>query len=309
MNPDYAPVFADHLAEEQFSRDGYLVMPLLKPAEVEVLTRLYLDIVPDQPADFYTTAFLPDSDERRAMTDGLTAVLAPYFAELMPGYEIHSRGYVVKRGGPGQPPLRLHQDYTFVDQNIHRSVHIWIPLLDVGEKNGCLTVIPRTHRLVNHISAQINNPSPYDPVRPVLEAECKIPVPMKAGDVFFFDERLYHGSTANSDPGLRIAVAGALLPKGVKQLLYVVDEEDPGKLNILEFRDEFAVRFGQGKKMLPPYPDGVTRIGTLAYQPEVLSAEKLDSLRIRRAEPEKMPEVDAAAMAKPGLFSRLFGRQ
>jgi hypothetical protein len=309
MSVPYPPAFADVLAEEQFTRNGYTVMPMLDAEEIAALTKVYLDTVPKLPSDFYSTAFLPDCPERRAMTDVMQQVLEPHIARVMPDYVIHSRGFIAKRGGPGQFALRLHQDYSFVDHAKHRAAHLWIPLVDVDESNGCLTVVPTTHRLVTHISAMIDNPSPWDPVRPILDAECTIAVPMKAGDAAFFDQRLYHGSRPNTSPAIRIALAVALLPKGVKQLLYVVDEQDTSMLNVLEIRDEFTVRFSRGVKVLPPYPDGVTHVGQVSYQAEVLSAEKLDSLRIRKPEEIELPEVSPAAMApKPGLFSRLFGR-
>jgi hypothetical protein len=315
MSVNYSPVFADSLAEEQFTNVGYTVMPMLSASEIEDLTKLYLDTVPSLPTDFYSTAFLPDCPERRIMTEGMQRVLAPHIARVMPGYVLHSRGYIVKRGGPDQPPLRLHQDYSFVDHSLHRAVHLWIPLVDVDETNGCLTVVPRTHSVITHISAMIDNPSPYDPVRAILDTECTISVPMKAGQAAFFDQRLYHGSRRNTNPGIRIALACALLPRGVTQLLYVVDEDDPGKLNVLEVRDEFTVRFSRGVKVVPPYPDGVVKVGQIEYTAEALTEEKLDSLRIKPAtaeapEPaaEKMPEFVPPPAEKHGLFSRFFGR-
>lgn len=306
MSITYSPIFADSAAEEMFTRDGYAVMPMLNQAEIDSLTNLYLNTVPNLPADFYSTAFLPDCAERRIMTDGVQAVLEPHIARIMPDYVLHSRGFIVKRGGPDQPPLRLHQDYSFADHTKHRAVHLWIPLIDVDETNGCLTVVPRTHHLINHISAMIDNPSPYDPVRPFLDAECTLSVPMKAGEAAFFDQRLYHGSRSNKVPAIRIALACALLPRDVKQLLYVVDEEDPSKLNVLQIRDEFTVRFSRGVKVVPPYGDGIVKIGQVEYAAEELSQEKLDSLRIPR--PEPVPETVPESVEKPGLFSRLFGR-
>ena len=309
MNFNYSPVFADPGIEQQFTRDGYVVMPMLDAAEVETLRRLYLEAVPTLPSDFYSTAFLPDCPERRKMTEGMQAVLEPYISRVMPGYVMHSRGYISKAGGPNQGPLRLHQDYSFVDHSKHRAVHLWIPLIDVDETNGCLTVIPKTHHLVNHISAMIDNPSPYDPVRKILAEECTLTVPMKAGEAAFFDQRLYHGSAPNTNPDIRIALAVALLPKGVKQLLYVVDEDDPSKLNVLQIRDEFTVRFSRGVKVVPPYGDGIVKVDQISYQAEVLSEEKLDSLRIRRpaVKPVQSAVVAVVPEEKKGLFSRFFG--
>jgi hypothetical protein len=278
----YGRAFADDQFEHLMSRDGYVVTPMLSEQEVDTLTRLYWETSPEVPPGFYSTAFMQDGPARRHMTETMNSILEPYITNLMPGYELRSHNYVAKSGGPGQPPLVLHQDFTFVDQTKHRSIHLWIPMLDVSEGNGCLTVVPGSHRMVNHISAMTGNPSPYDPVRPILDSECTIPVPMKAGECCFFDERLVHGSRSNEVVGMRIAIASALLPKGVKQLTYVGDNDAPTQLIVLEIRDQFSFRYKPGTRPQPPYSDGVTRIGTHAYVPEKLSTAALDSLRIRK---------------------------
>ncbi len=121
MTSGYNPIFANAPAEEQFSHDGYTVMPLLKRAEIDELTRLYLATVPSLPADFHTTAFLPDCPERRSMVTRLEAMVKPYFAKILPEYTLRSSAFIAKRGGPDQQPLRLHQDYTYVDITRHRG--------------------------------------------------------------------------------------------------------------------------------------------------------------------------------------------
>ena len=309
MEQRYAPAFANPVAEEKFTQDGYLVMPMLSPVEVEALKSLYLHVIPDQPSDFYSTAFLPDSPVRREVVAQLQTVLGPYLEDLMPDYAFVSRAFIAKRGGPDQPPLPLHQDYSYVDQAIHRAIHVWIPLLDVDEANGCLTVVPRSHALVNHTSAMVGNPSPYHPHRKVLDTECKVAVPAKAGTAIFFNQRLLHGSTSNSFEGLRIAVAGSLLPKGLRQRLYVVDENDPGVLDVLEVRDEFAVPLAPGRRLAKPYPDGVTQVGTVQYTPEILLSQKLETLKVRVPKQDQMTAmVPPSAASRQGLLSRWFGR-
>jgi len=307
----YGRAFADDQLEAWMSRDGYVVTPMLSAQEIDTLTKLYWETSPEVPPGFYSTAFMQDGPVRRHMTETMHSILEPHIARLMPGYELRSHNYVAKSGGPGQPALVLHQDFSFVDQSKYRSIHLWIPMLDVTEDRGCLTVVPGSHRAVNHISAMSNNPSPYDPVRPILNQECTIPLPMKAGECCFFDERLVHGSRSNEVVGMRIAVASALLPRGVQQLTYVVDDNAPTQLIVLEIRDQFSFRYKPGTRPQPPYSEGVTRIGTHEYVPEKLSPESLDMLRIRQAEPPQpteTPRFFPPVAEKPSLFSRLIGR-
>lgn len=308
MAANYNPVFVDPIAEEQFTREGYLVVPMLSPAEVESLTSLYYDTVPELPSDFFSTAFLPDGAPRRTLTTRVREVLGPHVERLTRDYSIFSLGYVAKRGGPDQAPLPLHQDYTYVDESTKRAVHFWIPLLDVEEANGCLTVVPRSHHLVEHISAAGINPSPYDPIRPILDKQCTLPLPIKAGTAIFFDQRLLHGSRPNRSASLRLALACTLLPTGLEARIYVMDEEHPSHFTILNFPHEFAIKLGANMKLVPPYPEGVHKIGETTYVPEVLTPEKIEFLKLKT--PEATPAAPTVAVAPPekkGFFSSLFG--
>ncbi len=170
---------------------------------------------------------------------------------------------------------------------------------------GCLTVVPRSHSLLNHISAMINNPSPYDEHRSFLDAQCTLPLETQAGSAIFFDERLLHGSTRNTNPNIRIATAFALLPRDVEQLVYVVDDDDPSKLNVLEVRDEFALRLGRGVKVVPPYPEGIRKIGEVPNTVQKLSQAQMDTLRVVRPAPHRMPEAAPIAPPRNGLLSKL----
>jgi hypothetical protein len=299
---NFPAVFADPAVEESFSRDGYVVLPFFSSEDIEESKKLYFANLSEPEMDFFTTAFLPDGEPRRNVKEGLEAMIAPRVAELMPGYATCVRHFIVKRGHPHAQSLALHQDFNFVDQTVNRAVHVWITLVDVDEHNGCLTVLPGSHLLTHHISAMGLNATPYEPYRDVLEADCRIGVPMKAGEALFFDERTLHGSYPNKSPDLRIAAGAVFLPKGVRQRLYVTDADEPGLLDILEVESETSLDYST--VMRPPYPEGFQKIGTVEYTARPLSPEVVQSLRRVRA------TVPAASLGTTrSFFARIFGRQ
>ena len=257
------PVFASAEIEETFTRDGYVVLPLFDAQEVALCRALYFETISDPPADFFTTAFMPNGEARRKVRDGLEAIIAPHVAKLMPTYTTCVRHFIVKRGMPDAGPLHLHQDFNFVDHQEHRAVHVWIALADVDESNGCLTVLPGSHKLGLHISAMGLNATPYDPYRQILEDDCKVGVPMKAGEAIFFDERTLHGSFPNTSPDLRIAMGAVFLPAGVKQRLYVADDQKSAVLDILEVESETLLDYSS--HLRPPYPEGFKKIVEFAW--------------------------------------------
>jgi len=274
---DFPPVFANPVTESHFTRDGYVVTPFFEESEVAACRKLYFDTMTEPPGDFFTTGFLPDGEPRRKVKEGLETIIAPHVASLMPTYSTCVRHFIVKRGRPGAGPLHLHQDFNFVDQSVHRAVHVWIALADVDERNGCLTVLPGSHRLASHISAMGPNATPYDPYRRILEDDCKVAVPMKAGEALFFDERTLHGSCPNTSPDLRIAMGAVFLPNGVKQRLYVEDDAKSPILDILEVESEILLNYST--LLRPPYPAGFKKIGTVEYRAKMLSPEVVQSLR------------------------------
>jgi hypothetical protein len=177
-----------------------------------------------------------------------------------------------------------------------------------------LTVLPGSHKLGLHISAMGLNATPYDPYRQILEDDCKEGMPMKVGEAIFFDERTLHGSFPNTSPDLRIAVGAVFLPAGVKQRLYVADDQKSAVLDILEVERETLLDYSS--LLRPPYPEGFKKIGTVEYIAKPLSPEVVESLRRYPSKakptllpPAAVPEVPPAVLQpKRSFFSRLFGR-
>lgn len=297
------PVFSNAALDEEFQLRGYVVTPFLESTEIAQLRELYFETVPGSIPAFYSTIFDSDLDRQKYVSSQIEAILAPKVSALLPGHEKFLNNFISKPGNTPAGRLGLHQDYTLVDQDRHTAVHLWCPLQDVGVSNGCLWVLAGSHSLVNHISAMPapfdaakghapdrvrlgTNPSPYDLLRDEIEAEFTTPVPMTAGHAFFFNERLLHSSEGNASPDPRIAVAGAYLPRGVKPRLHLWDHTQPEKLDIIELRDAFVVRFGFDLPVSFPYPDGVTYAGSRPFHPVPLRREQLESLR-RLANPHR----------------------
>jgi len=172
---------------------------------------------------------------------------------------------------------------------------VWVPLVDVDHRNGCLKVTPKSHRLMNHVAGPGGYMSPYDPVRSFLDAECTVSLPMQAGEAFFFDERLMHGSEPNTVPTDRAAANIAFVRNGHKQRIHIYNAETPGVLDIYEMDHEFAIQYSAGVTYSWIDEKAVRKIGTLEYSPVPLTVEQLEPLRIR-------PKPQS------GFFSRLFGR-
>ena len=103
---------------------------------------------------------------------------------------------------PGLPGQAWHQDERYIPTRDRSLVGAWIALDDADEENGCLRVLPRSHRpgklypLGDH-----GQPDEFDPGEQAHSfpgADDEILVPVKAGDVIFFNGYLLHRSKRNA---------------------------------------------------------------------------------------------------------------
>ena len=124
---------------------------------------------------------------------------------------------------PGEPGNAWHQDEFFIPSRDRSITTAWIALDDVTVENGCLHVIPGSHRAgVLYPMRRHHNPDldraeeahgfPYSP-------KDGIAVELEAGSVVFFNGYLLHGSYPNrSESSFRRSVqfvymsAESLLP-------------------------------------------------------------------------------------------------
>ena len=104
-----------------------------------------------------------------------------------------------------------HQDKSYwPDANANPVITVWIPLVDSTLENGCLHLIPGTHkkRAVAHGSEDYSGTG-YLEIAPETIAKRKkeiIPLPMKAGSAVLFNDRLIHSSTPNRARTVRWSV-------------------------------------------------------------------------------------------------------
>lgn len=108
-------------------------------------------------------------------------------------------GFRGRVGETMHAPTMWHQDaMTQMPQSDDTSlITCWIPMSDVDEARGCLTVVPRAH----HDRSML--PWPMDDATIAgLEAEA-VPVPVRKGDVVLLDKRTPHGSRTNSSDQVR----------------------------------------------------------------------------------------------------------
>jgi ectoine hydroxylase-related dioxygenase (phytanoyl-CoA dioxygenase family) len=135
--------------------------------------------------DAQSLAFL--LDER--LRDCMTAILGsePYAVQTMIYFK-----------PPAARGQALHQDQYYLRVEPGTCCAAWLALDDCDEENGCLQVVPGSHRLPVLCTVAADTTQSFTDVTvPVPAGMAVKPIIMRAGDVLFFNGQLIHGSLPN----------------------------------------------------------------------------------------------------------------
>ena len=114
----------------------------------------------------------------------------------------------------------FHQDGAFFEPEVDDSdmVTVWFPLSDATVENGCLAVLPGSHRegySVHCPQGTRVNPAGLDRIpEETFDKDELLPVPMKRGGALVFHRRMIHGSLPNKSDELRWSMDLRYLPVG-----------------------------------------------------------------------------------------------
>ena len=131
-------------------------------------------------------------------------------------------GYIISKPPHHAPPLYWHQDFVLWNQPfaysaIPTKIFFMYYLVDTNRENGCLRVIPGTHRKRHPLHslphAHENELQNISDAHPALkENPDEIDVPVSAGDVVIGDARLLHSAHPNHSNSRRTVITLWYLP-------------------------------------------------------------------------------------------------
>ncbi len=170
---------------------------------------------------FHNVQYHDAAFTRTACNPKLVALLTQLIG---PNVQLHHTKMLVKPPEQGAP-FPMHQDYPYFPHERHTMLAASIHLDDTDLENGCLRVVPGSHRQ-GPLEAQGES---HTLDVPLEDGE---PMPAAAGDVLFFNYLTIHGSGLNTSTRTRRNV-----------LFQFRDPEDPP---VLRDGVENHVNWGQG---------------------------------------------------------------
>lgn len=274
------PLFTNPQHQQQFDRDGFIVLPALDDKTIETLKDYYQNIgIKDEMGyGFHVGMDQKNKTLVSEMVDKISAVAMPFVEPYLVETQLFTASFVIKEPNPKGvvPP---HQDWTFVeDETQHTSVTCWIPLQDVNIDNGCIGVIKGSHNFFNHLRP---SPSPQAP-SPLFEHMFTIfpylhLLEMKAGEALFFNNRTIHASPPNTTSRVRVGIGLGLTQKEAEVRHYYLK---PGTKNrVLKYQADAAfykkydnpqlAALYEENKQIEDYPI----LGEMPYEPQSFTKE------------------------------------
>lgn len=138
-----------------------------------------------------------------------------------PDIMVLSARFWIKPGRDGSF-VSWHQDSAYFGLDPHELVTVWLALTDSNRANGCLRVLPGSHRGAAHRHVETfdeKNLLARGQTIEGLDESSAVDLELRAGQFSCHHERMVHGSLANETDGARIGIGIFYFPTHVRSTI------------------------------------------------------------------------------------------
>lgn len=200
-------IFIDNQLNESLNKLGFARKPMLSPSQIEKLNNLILSLEVNGNG-FLPSMFLNDATKRASINDAIAEILSTSFEPFTKGYKFLYGNFMLKFPGD-EGKMKIHQDWTYVDELVFQSFAIWIPLVNLNAENGAFHVLPKSHMGKTYL----RGPAIPDPLEGHLNENDFEPQYLKAGEGIVWNHKLYHFSPPNKTSSPRTAITAIYVPE------------------------------------------------------------------------------------------------
>lgn len=249
-------LFRNAAIQAQISKQGYSVQPLLSEADVVQLKQGFfelLDMMGPLPDKHWTSGRVEDPVHRNFARNVIHKILPLRLEQYFDPIDTDFMGgiFVAKKPSPISR-LYPHQDSSHTDETKYPAVYAWVALTDTSIENGAMHIVPGSHLWGNKYRS-LNVPWLYEGLEEEL-LKYVVPVPMKAGEVLFFDSAAIHYSTDNMSNEIRPAINFFIKPKQAMFLHHYMDSKSSNKqIEIYNVDIDFFYNCDFMQRPAPPY--------------------------------------------------------
>lgn len=220
-------VLRDPALQAELEERGYVVVPLLDPAEVAELVAGYDELgaqvgghnPPGAYNDTYAEFSIMHSkpEFRRAAYDLMDRVLTPAADRFLIDHRPLIANFVNKPPGTGVVPV--HQNFSVVDERTHRSVSVWVALVDCVSENGAMSMLDGSQRTLRGRRGMWAYQAWSGLDQQYIDG-CLTPVEVPAGHAVILDDAVLHYSPPNATDHRRLAIQFVMVPAEIPPLWF-----------------------------------------------------------------------------------------
>ena len=220
---------------DQFHNRGYIKnLPLLDKAGVEMLQTRFMEMLEMVPkdVDLYRVNNWHKANRWFYELTRMPAIL-DYVADLLgPDFNQWGGGFFLKFPRD-ESTVPWHQDAKYWPLDPQTTVTVWLAVFDANSDNGCMQVIPGSHRRGDLRHKDLPGAKDWRTEADVEEAGSKyvlwqtvdsaefnendaVDIDMKAGEISLHDDDLIHGSPGNPSDTMRAGITIRYCPTNVK---------------------------------------------------------------------------------------------
>lgn len=210
LNQHLGSFFKDVELQKDFCKDGYVILRQ-KANEITHFLENEIHDLSFSNAPFHYSTMIKSPEENVLIHQRIAPIIKKNLAnDLFKNYKLYSSTFLIKPA-LNQSEMDLHQDWSFTDERIFSAATIWIPLQDVDIKNGCVFLLPGTHRIRTNFRS---HSLPTSRIKRDAHLDKYIKsATLKKGDVLIFNPTTFHGSYSNKTEEDRLAFAITIMPE------------------------------------------------------------------------------------------------
>jgi hypothetical protein len=144
-----------------------------------------------------------------SLSEKLKKIIDPKLTELFFDFDSMVFSYI-KKDFSTKNEFEFHQDWSYTNRKKHLTLTGWLALHDIDENNGCLIFTKNYNNSKNIVSSSYK--TERFKIDELNKAEI-IKVPLKKGEIFFFNPQAFHGSMPNKSNVERRVITFIVNPK------------------------------------------------------------------------------------------------
>ncbi len=234
-------LFVNPIAQAEYDRQGYTIIPLMTP---EVAANLctafkasFAEIASQNEEN--SALYFSNRDENTHLSEkgaffAKDAIGARILQQLV-DYALILGNSAIKFSGGAAIPTHVHSPITLNPYS--PTLFIWFAINDCAAENGALQFVPNSHRIVPHVHNGNTKPY-YHSFQKEIESRYMQTIILRAGEAIFFHNDIIHRSLPNDSGQDRYSLILAACPKTEIPAIYAW-ENDQHMVDILSWPENF----------------------------------------------------------------------